>query len=59
LQVTLYALSLLGYLLQGKTSSRWLSLPLYFSLSNLATLLGLVNILQRKRAATWQPGGRR
>jgi cellulose synthase/poly-beta-1,6-N-acetylglucosamine synthase-like glycosyltransferase len=59
LQVTLYALSLLGYLLQGKMSSRWLFLPLYFSLSNLATLLGLINILQRKRAATWQPGGRR
>jgi hypothetical protein len=59
LQVTFYTLSLLGYLLQGKVSSRWLSLPLYFSLSNLATLLGLVNILQRKRAATWQPGGHR
>jgi cellulose synthase/poly-beta-1,6-N-acetylglucosamine synthase-like glycosyltransferase len=59
LQVAFYALSLMGYLRQGKTSSRWLSLPLYFSLSNLATLLGLVNILQRKRAATWQPGGRR
>jgi cellulose synthase/poly-beta-1,6-N-acetylglucosamine synthase-like glycosyltransferase len=59
LQVAFYALSLMGYLRQGKTSSRWLSLPLYFSLSNLATLLGLVNILQRKRAVTWQPGGRR
>jgi cellulose synthase/poly-beta-1,6-N-acetylglucosamine synthase-like glycosyltransferase len=59
LQVAFYALSLVGYWLQGKASSRWLSLPLYFSLSNLATLLGLVHILQRKRAATWQPGGRR
>jgi cellulose synthase/poly-beta-1,6-N-acetylglucosamine synthase-like glycosyltransferase len=59
LQVAFYALSVLGYLLQDKTSSRWLSLPLYFSLSNLATLLGLINILQHKRAATWQPGGRR
>ena len=59
LQVAFYILSLVGYLLQGKTSSRWLSLPLYFGLSNLATLLGLMNILQRKRAATWQPGGRR
>jgi cellulose synthase/poly-beta-1,6-N-acetylglucosamine synthase-like glycosyltransferase len=59
LQVAFYTLSVLGYLLQGKTLSRWLSLPLYFSLSNLATLLGLINILQRKRAATWQPGGRR
>ena len=59
LQVAFYTLSLVGYLRQGKTSSRWLSLPLYFSLSNLATLLGLVNVLQRKRAATWQPGGRR
>ena len=59
LQVAFYVLSLVGYLLQGKTSSRWLSLPLYFSLSNLATLIGLAHILQRKRAATWQPGGRR
>ena len=59
LQVAFYVLSLVGYLLQGKASSRWLSLPLYFSLSNLATLTGLVHILQRKRAATWQPGGRR
>ena len=59
LQVAFYLLSLVGYLLQGKTRSRWLSLPLYFSLSNLATIRGLVNVLQRKRAAIWQPGGTR
>ena len=59
LQVIFYLLSLVGYLLQGKTRSRWLSLPLYFSLSNLATIRGLVNVLQRKRAAIWQPGGTR
>ena len=59
LQVAFYLLSIMGYLRQSKTPSRWLSLPLYFSLSNLATLLGLVNVLQRKRAAIWQPGGTR
>lgn len=59
LQVAFYLLSLVGYLRQGKTQSRWLSLPLYFSLSNLAILLGLVNVLRRQRAAIWQPGGTR
>jgi hypothetical protein len=57
LQVAFYLLSFVGYLRQGKTRTRWLSLPLYFSLSNLATLLGLVHVLQRRRAAIWQPGG--
>jgi poly-beta-1,6-N-acetyl-D-glucosamine synthase len=56
-QVAFYALSLVGYLLQGKRRSRWLSLPLYFSLSNLAALRGLANVLRRKPAVTWQPGG--
>jgi hypothetical protein len=59
LQIAFYLLSMVGYLQQGKTQSRWLSLPLYFSLSNLATLLGLVNVLRRQRAAIWQPGGTR
>jgi cellulose synthase/poly-beta-1,6-N-acetylglucosamine synthase-like glycosyltransferase len=57
LQIAFYALSLVGYLRQGKSRSRWLSLPLYFSLSNLAALRGLVNVLRRKPAVTWQPGG--
>jgi hypothetical protein len=55
LQVAFYALSLMGYLRQGKTSSRWLSLPLYFSLSNLATLLGLVHITPYGRTMTLDP----
>jgi hypothetical protein len=59
LQGAFYLLSIIGHLRQGTTRSRWLSLPLYFSLSNLATLLGLVNVLRRKRAAVWQPGGTR
>jgi hypothetical protein len=56
-QAAFYALSLVGYLLQGKRRSRWLSVPLYFSLSNLAALRGLANVLRRKPAVTWQPGG--
>jgi cellulose synthase/poly-beta-1,6-N-acetylglucosamine synthase-like glycosyltransferase len=57
LQAAFYVLSLVGYLRQGKGRSRWLSLPLYFSLSNLAALRGLANVLRRKPAVTWQPGG--
>jgi cellulose synthase/poly-beta-1,6-N-acetylglucosamine synthase-like glycosyltransferase len=56
-QLVFYGLSLVGYLLQGESRSRWLSLPLYFSLSNLAALRGLANVLRRKPAVTWQPGG--
>jgi cellulose synthase/poly-beta-1,6-N-acetylglucosamine synthase-like glycosyltransferase len=56
-QLAFYALSLVGYLLRGKGHSRWLSLPLYFGLSNLAALGGLANVLRRKPAVTWQPGG--
>jgi len=59
LQVVFYSLSIMGYLRRGKSSSRWLSLPLYFSLSNLAALRGLANVLLRKPAVTWQPGGTR
>lgn len=57
LQLAFYALSLAGYLGQGRSRSRWLSFPLYFSLSNLASLRGLANVLRRKTAVTWQPGG--
>jgi hypothetical protein len=56
-QLVFYGLGLAGYLLPGEIRSRWLSLPLYFSLSNLAALRGLVNVLRRKSAVTWQPGG--
>jgi hypothetical protein len=50
---------MVGFLVQGRLRTRWLSLPLYFSLSNLATLWGLANLLRRRQAATWQPGGAR
>jgi cellulose synthase/poly-beta-1,6-N-acetylglucosamine synthase-like glycosyltransferase len=59
LQVTCYLLGLVGYMLRTRVHSRWLSLPLYFCLSNLATLLGWANMLRRQRATTWRPGGRR
>jgi len=58
-QLAVYAAAIAGYLVQGKVRSRWLTLPLYFGLSNLATLMGLVNLLRRRRAAIWQPGGTR
>jgi hypothetical protein len=57
LQLAFYLLSLLAYLLQHESRSRWLSLQLYFSLSNLAALCALVNAFRHKRAVTWRPGG--
>jgi cellulose synthase/poly-beta-1,6-N-acetylglucosamine synthase-like glycosyltransferase len=59
LQVGFYIMALVGYLLRSRSKSRVLSLPLYFSLSNAAALLGLANVLGRRPATTWQPGGRR
>jgi len=57
LQAVCYRLSLAGYLLQGKSRSRWLSLALYFGLSNLPTSFGLGNELRQGQAVTWQLGG--
>jgi cellulose synthase/poly-beta-1,6-N-acetylglucosamine synthase-like glycosyltransferase len=57
LQIAFYLLGLMGYFLQKRVRTRWLSLPLYFSISNMATLLGLANVVRRKHMATWQPGG--
>jgi cellulose synthase/poly-beta-1,6-N-acetylglucosamine synthase-like glycosyltransferase len=57
LQVGFYSLSLVAYLLQRRSHSRWLSLPLYFSLSNVAALYGLANVFRRRRAVIWRPGG--
>jgi hypothetical protein len=59
LQMLFYLAAMVGFLVQGRLRTRWLSLPLYFSLSNLATLWGLANLLRRRQAATWQPGGAR
>lgn len=59
LQTAFYLLAVAGYFVQGRIRSRWLSLPLYFALSNLATLLGLANLFRGRRAAIWQPGGAR
>jgi hypothetical protein len=57
LQVVFYAVSFAAYILGRRSHSRWLGLPLYFSLSHLAALLGLANVFRRKRAVTWRPGG--
>lgn len=57
LQIVFYTLSIAGYFLQSKVRSPCLSFPLYFSLSNFAAIIGLANVVRRRRAAIWQPGG--
>jgi cellulose synthase/poly-beta-1,6-N-acetylglucosamine synthase-like glycosyltransferase len=56
-QLAFYMIGIIGHFAHAKNPSRWLSLPIYFTASNLAVLLGLAQVLRRNRAATWQPGG--
>jgi len=56
LQVAFYALALAGWMLQQRQNT-WMifSLPFYFCLVNLASLIGCVKCLRRDLAATWIP----
>ena len=58
-QVVFYGLALVASLGGGRPRSPVLSIPLYFSVSNLGALRGLVNVLLRRRIGVWQPVGTR
>jgi cellulose synthase/poly-beta-1,6-N-acetylglucosamine synthase-like glycosyltransferase len=57
LQAALYGLGLLGFLLRGTRAGRlrFLSIPYYFSMVNLAALLGVLSILRGVRTVRWTP----
>jgi cellulose synthase/poly-beta-1,6-N-acetylglucosamine synthase-like glycosyltransferase len=56
-QLGFYALGLAGFLLRGTRVGRlrFLSIPYYFSMVNLAALLGVLSILRGARTVRWAP----
>jgi len=58
-QAAFYGLAFVASLGSGRPKSPLLSLPLYFCVSNLGALRGLVNVLLRRRIGVWQPVGTR
>lgn len=56
-QLLFYLLALAGFLLRHGRLGRWklLSVPYYFTLVNLAALLGILSILKGERRARWEP----
>lgn len=56
LQTGFYLLALLGWLLERRgRSSGFLAIPLYFVLTNLASLIGIYKFLRGERMARWEP----
>ncbi len=59
LQAGFYLLAAVGALGKGRPRTPLLAVPLYFCVSNLGALRGLVNVLRRRRIGLWQPVGTR
>jgi cellulose synthase/poly-beta-1,6-N-acetylglucosamine synthase-like glycosyltransferase len=58
-QLMFYGLGFVASLGSGRPKSPLLSVPLYFCVSNLGALRGLVNVVLRRRIGVWQPVGTR
>ena len=58
-QMSFYTLAFVASLGSGRPKSPLLSVPLYFCVSNLGALRGLVNVVLRRRIGVWQPVGTR
>jgi hypothetical protein len=57
LQILFYILALAGFCLRSFRLGRWrvFSVPYFFSLVNLAALLGVLDILRGRRVTVWSP----
>lgn len=57
LQLLFYTSAAAGWIGQGKPWGRrkWLYIPYYACMSNLAVMLGILNAVRRKRLETWEP----
>ncbi len=57
LQILFYILAVAGFCLRSFRLGRWrvLSVPYFFSLVNLAALLGVLDILRGRRVTVWSP----
>lgn len=56
-QLTIYGLAILGYIAasMGKKASKPLSIPYFFCMINVASLVALLNIVRGKRITVWNP----
>jgi hypothetical protein len=59
LQLAFYGLAVLASRRRERPTSPLLTIPLYFSVSNLGALRGVINVLLRRRIGIWQPAGTR
>lgn len=57
LQVVFYGLAWLGSRQSKRPTNPLLTVPLYFSVSNLGALRGVINVILRRRIGVWQPVG--
>jgi len=55
-QILFYLLAILGYILdkKGKKLNKFINLPYYFCMVNLAALVGVINGLLGRQTATWE-----
>jgi cellulose synthase/poly-beta-1,6-N-acetylglucosamine synthase-like glycosyltransferase len=59
LQLVFYGLAVVASRRRERPTSPLLTIPLYFTVSNLGALRGLMNVLRRRRIGIWQPVGAR
>lgn len=57
IQGTFYSLAIAGAMSRGRPRTPLLAIPLYFCVSNLGALRGLINVILRRRIGIWQPVG--
>jgi cellulose synthase/poly-beta-1,6-N-acetylglucosamine synthase-like glycosyltransferase len=56
-QLAFYGLGAVAWLRRDRPKSFFLTVPLYFSVSNLGAFRGLLNVLLRRRIGIWRPVG--
>jgi cellulose synthase/poly-beta-1,6-N-acetylglucosamine synthase-like glycosyltransferase len=59
LQLAFYGLASIASLQRERPRNPLLTIPLYFSVSNLGAFRGLINVLMRRRIEVWRPVGAR
>jgi cellulose synthase/poly-beta-1,6-N-acetylglucosamine synthase-like glycosyltransferase len=59
LQLIFYGLGAVAWLRRERPRSLLLTIPLYFSVSNLGAFRGLLNVVLRRRIGIWRPVGAR
>jgi cellulose synthase/poly-beta-1,6-N-acetylglucosamine synthase-like glycosyltransferase len=55
-QILFYSLSFIGFIKRkAKVNNKIFTIPFYFSMTNLAMLIGMINFILKKQTPFWQP----